>query len=90
MNKILKQIVFFLLPFVVFAQQKEVLHRAYFKDGSLQQEWFLKNNLPYKYWRTFYQDKKQYYERTYDENGKLNAEGWLLNGKKYGFWKEFI
>lgn len=87
MNKILRNI-FLWLPFVVWTQQKEVLYREYFKDGTVAQEWYLKNNKPYRYWKTFYKDKKEHYQRNYNDNGQITGEGWMLNTLREDFWIE--
>lgn len=82
--------IIYLLPFVVLAQQKEVLHKEYFKDGSTEHEWYTINNHPVKQWKTYYKDSTSHYQRNYNNTGKITSEGWYLNQLKNGYHIEYF
>ncbi|NIJ44491.1 antitoxin component YwqK of YwqJK toxin-antitoxin module [Wenyingzhuangia heitensis] len=82
--------ILFLLPFVVFTQQKEVLHQEYFKNGMLHHQWYTLHHLPTKYWKTFYKDSTNYYQRNYRSPGKITSEGWYKNNVKNGYNLEYF
>jgi len=82
--------IFLGLPFVSYSQQKEVLNKKYFNDGTVQHEWYFKNKHPVKYWKTYFKNKESYYQRNYSAQGKLLSEGWFLDGKKIKAWIYYI
>ena len=78
-----------LFPFVVFTQQKEILHIENDEQGRLKHEWYTQNNHPIKNWNTYNYTSKTptFYQRNYNFNGNVISEGWYKKNQKESYWK---
>jgi antitoxin component YwqK of YwqJK toxin-antitoxin module len=78
--------------------QKKSYHKAYFTDGTLKEEGWIKNNQKNGYWKFYHEngqlksegrfknDQEIKYWYFYRENGSKVKEGHFLNGKQNRWW----
>ncbi len=75
MNKNIFIKLFFLLPFFLFAQQKDGFVKFRYGDGTISSEGYLKDGKPDGYWKNYY------------SNGKIKNEGNRKNFLLDSLWK---
>ncbi len=80
------------------AQTKKIYQKAYFSNGTLKAEGWLKNNKKTAYWKFYFQngvvEKEGHYLKNkpsgywyfYNKNGSKNSEGHFKDGEKTNWW----